>query len=259
MSSQVRRGTFEELIQDDWPAGTPVAPQRPSVCVILTIPERKTFWQHHAPQRLEALRAFEVMTRPHHLEGRSLDAVIVDRPDVDQHLLRTIRPAVADRAGWVFIVEQRLELQQGAVVEVLLHGDPTVYRGTCVRPRKMWISLQRYPHPNFVADENNIRRWWPAGPTVVPLLLRTECERESDGRWVAEVPAILGARSHGDGPEKAVEAARALAVELLADEHLRLYRWTVTDYERAAAAGAFGDERVELVDGMVYRKHIEPA
>ena len=33
---------------------------------------------------------------------------------------------------------------------------------------------------------------------------------------------------------------------------VEVHRWTRKEYEKAAYAGAFGDRRVELVDGVVY-------
>ena len=46
---------------------------------------------------------------------------------------------------------------------------------------------------------------------------RLEIEREEDGRWIAEVPAVPGAMAYGATPEEAADAAEALALRALAE------------------------------------------
>jgi predicted RNase H-like HicB family nuclease len=46
-----------------------------------------------------------------------------------------------------------------------------------------------------------------------------ECEREEDGRWIAEIPELPGAMAYGQTPEEAMARSevlllRALAVQL---------------------------------------------
>lgn len=44
-----------------------------------------------------------------------------------------------------------------------------------------------------------------------------EVEREEDGRWIAEVPAIPGALAYGASRQEAVAKVEALALRALAD------------------------------------------
>lgn len=44
-----------------------------------------------------------------------------------------------------------------------------------------------------------------------------ELEREDDGRWIAEIPAIPGAFAYGPTEGKALAAVEALALRVLAD------------------------------------------
>jgi predicted RNase H-like HicB family nuclease len=44
-----------------------------------------------------------------------------------------------------------------------------------------------------------------------------ELEREDDGRWLAEVPDLLGVLVYGASREEAIARAQALALRVLAD------------------------------------------
>ena len=44
-----------------------------------------------------------------------------------------------------------------------------------------------------------------------------ECEREDDGRWLAEVPELPGALAYGQSPAEAMARAEVLALRVLAD------------------------------------------
>ena len=46
-----------------------------------------------------------------------------------------------------------------------------------------------------------------------------ECEREDDGRWLAEVPQLPGVLAYGDSANDAMAKAQILALRVLA-EHL---------------------------------------
>jgi predicted RNase H-like HicB family nuclease len=48
-------------------------------------------------------------------------------------------------------------------------------------------------------------------------MLKIELERESDGRWIAEVPALPGTMAYGATRDAAVAAVEALALRVLAD------------------------------------------
>jgi predicted RNase H-like HicB family nuclease len=44
-----------------------------------------------------------------------------------------------------------------------------------------------------------------------------ECEREEDGRWLAEVPELPGVLAYGDTAEEAMAKAQVLALRVLAE------------------------------------------
>jgi len=48
-------------------------------------------------------------------------------------------------------------------------------------------------------------------------MLRIETEREDDGRWIAEVPALPGVLSYGATDTEARSKATALALRVIAD------------------------------------------
>jgi predicted RNase H-like HicB family nuclease len=45
----------------------------------------------------------------------------------------------------------------------------------------------------------------------------SECEREDDGRWLAEVPQLPGVLAYGPSANEAMAKAQALALRVLAD------------------------------------------
>ena len=47
--------------------------------------------------------------------------------------------------------------------------------------------------------------------------LTLECEREADGRWLAEVPELPGVLAYGDSAAAALAKAEVLALRVLAD------------------------------------------
>jgi len=62
------------------------------------------------------------------------------------------------------------------------------------------VSL-RYPHPGRAA-----------------MQLAIELEREDDGRWIAEVPALSGVLAYGQSRDQAVAMVQALALRVLAEQ-----------------------------------------
>ncbi len=44
-----------------------------------------------------------------------------------------------------------------------------------------------------------------------------ELEQETDGRWIAEIPALSGAMVYGNTREQAITKVEALALRILAD------------------------------------------
>ena len=51
----------------------------------------------------------------------------------------------------------------------------------------------------------------------MPVTLTIEIERETDGRWLAEVPELPGVLAYGSTEEAAVITAEAIALRVLAD------------------------------------------
>lgn len=47
--------------------------------------------------------------------------------------------------------------------------------------------------------------------------MKVEVERETDGRWIAEVPAIPGAMVYGTSRKEAIARVEALVLRVLAD------------------------------------------
>ena len=50
-----------------------------------------------------------------------------------------------------------------------------------------------------------------------PPSLAVEIEREEDGRWLAEVPAVPGALAYGRTPEEAALKVQALTLRVLSE------------------------------------------
>jgi predicted RNase H-like HicB family nuclease len=53
--------------------------------------------------------------------------------------------------------------------------------------------------------------------TVLDMNFDIEFERETDGRWIAEIPEIPGVLAYGATQSQAVAKAKALALRVLAD------------------------------------------
>jgi len=47
--------------------------------------------------------------------------------------------------------------------------------------------------------------------------LKLECEQESDGRWLAEVPQLPGVLAYGVSPDDAMARAQVLALRVMAE------------------------------------------
>jgi predicted RNase H-like HicB family nuclease len=50
------------------------------------------------------------------------------------------------------------------------------------------------------------------------MQLAIELEREDDGRWIAEVPALSGVLAYGRSRDQAVAMVQALALRVLAEQ-----------------------------------------
>jgi predicted RNase H-like HicB family nuclease len=53
--------------------------------------------------------------------------------------------------------------------------------------------------------------WW------FDMNFTLECEREDDGRWIAEVPELPGVLAYGSSPSDAMSKAEVLALRVIAD------------------------------------------
>jgi len=51
----------------------------------------------------------------------------------------------------------------------------------------------------------------------MPAMLKIETEREEDGRWIGEVPALPGVLAYGTSEAEARAKAAALALRVIAD------------------------------------------
>ena len=49
-------------------------------------------------------------------------------------------------------------------------------------------------------------------------MLNVELDREEDGRWIAEIPALPGVLTYGQSRDEAIERAKALALRVMADK-----------------------------------------
>ena len=49
------------------------------------------------------------------------------------------------------------------------------------------------------------------------MKLTVECEREIDGRWLAEVPELPGVLVYGSSPDEAIRRAQVLALRVIAE------------------------------------------
>jgi len=49
------------------------------------------------------------------------------------------------------------------------------------------------------------------------MSIAIELEREDDGRWIAEVPALAGVMAYGASREHALRAVQTLALRVIAD------------------------------------------
>ncbi len=65
---------------------------------------------------------------------------------------------------------------------------------------------------------------------------RIECEREDDGRWLAEVPQLPGVLAYGSSADEAMAKAEALALRVLAErlEHGESRAHTINIFVAAA-------------------------
>ena len=52
---------------------------------------------------------------------------------------------------------------------------------------------------------------------IAPVTFTVEIEREGDGRWLAEVPALSGVMAYGQDRDEAVARVQALALRVIAE------------------------------------------
>lgn len=56
-----------------------------------------------------------------------------------------------------------------------------------------------------------------AGWYITAVVFPIEIERENDGRWIAEVPALAGVMCYGADRDEAVARVQALALRVIAE------------------------------------------
>lgn len=49
------------------------------------------------------------------------------------------------------------------------------------------------------------------------MALKIELDRETDGRWIAEIPSLPGVMCYGSTRKEAIARVRALALRVIAD------------------------------------------
>ena len=61
------------------------------------------------------------------------------------------------------------------------------------------------------------------------MKLKVELDRETDGRWIAEIPDLHGVLAYGGTRNQALAAVEALALRVIADrvEHRELTSWQI--------------------------------
>ncbi len=72
--------------------------------------------------------------------------------------------------------------------------------------------------------------------------MKVETERETDGRWIAEIPAIPGVMAYGESKDEAVANVEALALEIQEERR---------DWFQLAAYGlgrAYGENEPEYTE-----------
>jgi predicted RNase H-like HicB family nuclease len=69
-----------------------------------------------------------------------------------------------------------------------------------------------------------------------PVTLSIEFDRETDGRWIAEIPDLPGVMAYGKTQEEATTRVKAIALRVLADrlDHAELGAEFITLTFRAA-------------------------
>jgi predicted RNase H-like HicB family nuclease len=70
------------------------------------------------------------------------------------------------------------------------------------------------------------------------MKLTVEFDRETDGRWIAEVPELAGVLVYGQTKDEALAKAQALALQAIAEmlEHGELAPETEIAFQEAPAA-----------------------
>ena len=85
------------------------------------------------------------------------------------------------------------------------------------------------------------------------MKLKIDTDREADGRWIADVPALPGVTVYGDSREAAIERAKVLSLRVLADhiEHherlsLPINNWFRFDLAADADDAALAQSQLAL-------------
>jgi predicted RNase H-like HicB family nuclease len=86
------------------------------------------------------------------------------------------------------------------------------------RPRE--IPLQEHPAKIAAAPAKGVEppKDRKSRKRKSPMTLKVEVDREDDGRWIADIPAVPGAMAYGSTRNEAIKLACALALRILADQ-----------------------------------------
>lgn len=72
-----------------------------------------------------------------------------------------------------------------------------------------------FKRPSESRRRELVEAW--SGWYITPVTFTIELEREADGRWIAEVPALPGVLCYGHDRDEAVAVVQALALRVIAE------------------------------------------
>jgi predicted RNase H-like HicB family nuclease len=82
---------------------------------------------------------------------------------------------------------------------------------------KRWALIDDVPSNRIRAPRCGLLGRYPIGWYITSVTLTIELEREEDGRWIAEVPALPGVLCYGQDRDEAVAGVQALALRVIAE------------------------------------------
>jgi len=88
--------------------------------------------------------------------------------------------------------------------------QPLVSSWSTARPARSWPPAALSSCEKFLGDSRS--EWYIADVTFT-----IDIEREDDGRWLAEVPALPGVMAYGQDRDEAIARVQALALRVIAE------------------------------------------